>query len=107
MLWALFWLAYVILLFVGLFYLFEKGPSWTPLLVLFIVIVCVAYQVAFPNGFEFGSLLAFVFYIILGIVGCFLWIAVIQNDLIIEQREKDAAEERRYQEYVEKRNRDR
>lgn len=107
MLWALFWLLYVILLFVGLFYLFEKGPSWTPLLVLFIVIVCVSFQVSFSSGLTFGAVVQFILMIIFGMIGCLLYVAIVQNDLIVEQRNKEAAEERRYQEYVEKRNRDR
>lgn len=105
MLWALFWLLYVILLFVGLFYLFEKGPSWTPLLVLFIVVVCVSFQVSFSSGLTFGSIVQFILMIIFGMIGCLLYVAIVQNDLIVEQRNKEAAEERRYQEYVEKRNR--
>lgn len=107
MLWALFWLLYVILLFVGMFYLFEKGPSWTPLLVLFIVVVCVSFQVSFSSGLTFGSVVQFILMIIFGMIGCLLYVAIVQNDLIVEQRNKEAAEERRYQEYVEKRNRDR
>lgn len=107
MLWALFWLLYVILLFVGMFYLFEKGPSWTPLLVLFIVVVCVSFQVSFSSGLTFGSVVQFILMIIFGMIGCLLYVAIVQNDIIVEQRNKEAAEERRYQEYVEKRNRDR
>lgn len=106
MLIGLVWLIFVILLFVGFFYLFEKGPNWTPLLVLFIVVVSVSFNVSFSNGFSFGSLVQFVLMVIFGMFGFFLYAAIIQNDLEIEHRNNAAAEERKYQEYVQKHNRD-